>query len=117
VPGFGEVAAVIGAYHERIDGTGYPYGLRAERIPSMARIIAIAEVYDVLTAPDAYRGTHTHEQAAQELRRVTGAQLDARLVELFLTGTSPLATRPSLDSELTAARRMARHTYAVPLTE
>ena len=109
VSGFEDVAAALEAHHERIDGTGYPYGLRAERIPSTARIIAIAEVYDVLTAPDSYRSVHSHDRAAQELRRVTDTQLDARLVELFLTATSPPATRPSLDGELIAARRMARH--------
>ena len=63
----------------------------------------------MLTAPDAYRGVHSHDRAAQELRRVTDTQLDARLVELFLIATTPPATRPSLDGELIAARRMARH--------
>jgi putative nucleotidyltransferase with HDIG domain len=116
VSGFEDVAAVLEAHHERIDGTGYPYGLRAERIPPTARIIAIAEVYDVLTAPDSYRSAHSHDRAAQELRRVTDTQLDARLVELFLTATSPPATRPSLDDELIAARRMARHMRASAVT-
>jgi putative nucleotidyltransferase with HDIG domain len=116
VSGFQDVAAALEAHHERIDGTGYPYGLRAERILPTARIIAIAEVYDVLTAPDSYRSAHSHDRAAQELRRVTDTQLDARLVELFLTATSPPATRPSLDGELIAARRMARHTHESTVT-
>jgi HD-GYP domain-containing protein (c-di-GMP phosphodiesterase class II) len=116
VPGFEDVAAVLEAHHERIDGTGYPYGLRAECIPPLARILAIAEVYDVLTAPDSYRGAHSHERAAQELRAATGTQLDARLVELFLTATAPPATRPSLDDELIAARRIAQHLRASAYT-
>ena len=116
VSGFEEVAAVLQAHHERLDGTGYPYGLRAKRIPAMAQIIAIAEVYDVLTAPDSYRGGYSHDQAAQELRRVIDTQLDGRLVELFLTVTSPPAPRPSLDGELIVARRMARHMLAGTVT-
>jgi putative nucleotidyltransferase with HDIG domain len=116
VPGFEDVAAVVEAHHERIDGTGYPHGLRAEGIPSLARIIAIAELYDVLTAPDSYRSAHSHDRAAQELRSVTDTQLDAGLVELFLTATSPPATRPSLDDELIAARRMARQAHASAVT-
>lgn len=116
VSGFEDVAAALEAHHERIDGTGYPHGLRAERIPPTARIIAIAEVYDVLTAPDSYRGAYSHDHAAQELRRIAGTQLDAQLVELFLTATSPPATRPSLDGELIAARRMAQHMRASAVT-
>ena len=70
----------------------------------------------MLTAPDSYRSAHSHDRAAQELRRVTDTQLDTRLVELFLTTTSPPATRPSLDGELIAARRMARHMHASAVT-
>ena len=55
VEGMGEVAAAVLAHHERIDGRGYPDGLAAESIPMTARILAVAEVYDVLTAPDSYR--------------------------------------------------------------
>jgi HD-GYP domain-containing protein (c-di-GMP phosphodiesterase class II) len=89
VAGFEEVAAAVEAHHERIDGTGYPHGLRGDRIPQTARIVAIAEVYDVLTAPDSYRGGRDHDWAARELRRVANTQLDAPLVELFLTTISP----------------------------
>jgi putative nucleotidyltransferase with HDIG domain len=105
--GFQEVAAAVEAHHERIDGTGYPHGLRGDRIPRAARIVAIAEVYDVLTAPDPYRTGQDHDSAARELRRVANTQLDARFVELFLTTISPLRPRPSLDNELAAARRIA----------
>ena len=67
-------------------------------------MVAIAEVYDVLTAEDSYRGRLDHEWAAQELRRVAGTQLDARLVELFLTAVPHAGRRPSLDEELPALR-------------
>ena len=104
VPGMWEVADAVETHHERIDGTGYPHGLSDGRIPRAARMVAIAEVYDVLTAEDSYRGRRDHAWAAQELRRVAGTQLDARLVELFLTAVPHAGRRPSLEEELPALR-------------
>jgi len=105
VPGMWDVADAVEAHHERPDGTGYPRGLPGGRIPRAARILAVAEVYDVLTAEDSYRGAHGHEWAAAELRRVAGTQLDPRYVELFLTVVTEARRRPSLDEELPALRR------------
>lgn len=105
VPGLWEVADAVETHHERVDGTGYPHGLAGTRIPRAARIIAVAEVYDVLTAEDSYRGRRGHEWAAAELRRVAGTQLDARLVELFLTAVPHAGHRPLLEEELPAVRR------------
>ena len=85
VEGMGEVAAAVLAHHERIDGQGYPDGLAAEGIPMTARILAVAEVYDVLTAPDSYRIQMSPAEAEAELRHVAGTQLDGRLVWLFAT--------------------------------
>src|SRR3954447_8055078 len=85
VEGMGEVAAAVLAHHERIDGRGYPDGLAGERIPMAARILAVAEVYDVLTAQDSYRMPMSPAEAEDELRQVAGAQLDGRLVYLFAT--------------------------------
>jgi putative nucleotidyltransferase with HDIG domain len=85
VEGLGEVANAVLAHHERIDGHGYPDGLAGDEIPMTARILAIAEVYDVLTAPDSYRIPLGAAKAEDELRRVAGSQLDGRLVWLFVT--------------------------------
>ena len=81
----GEVAAAVLAHHERIDGQGYPDGLAGDGIPMTARILAVAEVYDVLTAPDSYRIQMPPAEAEDELRHVAGSQLDGRLVWLFAT--------------------------------
>jgi putative nucleotidyltransferase with HDIG domain len=105
VPGMWEVADAVETHHERPDGTGYPHGLAGNRIPRTGRIVAIAEVYDVLTAEDSYRGTHGHAWAAAEMRRVAGTQLDARLVETFLTTVPQGLRRPSLAEELPLLRR------------
>jgi hypothetical protein len=85
VEGMGEVATAVLAHHERVDGHGYPDGLAGDEIPVTARILAVAEVYDVLTAPDSYRTALTPAEAEDELRRAAGSQLDGRLVWLFAT--------------------------------
>jgi putative nucleotidyltransferase with HDIG domain len=79
--GYGPVAQIVRAHHERIDGDGYPDRLRGDEIPAIARIVAVAEVYDTLTAEDTYRNRMTSFQAMTELRRVAGQQLDERYVE------------------------------------
>jgi putative nucleotidyltransferase with HDIG domain len=78
---YGPVADIVRAHHERVDGRGYPRGLRGDEIPPIARVVAVAEVYDTLTAPDTYRTPMTSFEALNELRRVAGKQLDAGYVE------------------------------------
>ena len=82
--GYGPVAEIILAHHERIDGKGYPRGISGDDIPEMARIISVADTYDVMTARDSYRAPVSSFEAIQELKRVSGAQLDARFVEIFI---------------------------------
>ena len=78
------VAEIIHAHHERIDGRGYPRGLAGEEIPRLSRMISIADTYDVMTARDSYRDPVSSAEAVAELRRVSGAQLDGALVEIFV---------------------------------
>jgi HD-GYP domain-containing protein (c-di-GMP phosphodiesterase class II) len=82
--GYGPVAEIVLAHHERIDGGGYPNGLSGEQIPLAARIIAVADTYDVMTARDSYRRPVSSRDAIEELRRVSGSQLDAQVVETFV---------------------------------
>jgi len=84
IEGYDKIAAVILAHHERVDGTGYPQGLRGDEIPALARIISVADTYDVLTARDTYRPPISSPEAIAELRNVAGTQLDGRFVELFI---------------------------------
>jgi putative nucleotidyltransferase with HDIG domain len=84
IEGYDKVAEVILAHHERVDGTGYPYGLMKDEIPTLARIISVADTYDVLTARDTYRPPISDSEAIAELRKVAGTQLDERFVELFI---------------------------------
>ncbi len=84
IEGFGPVAEIVRAHHERIDGRGYPHGIVGDEIPLGSRIIAVADTYDVMTARDTYRNPVTTIEAIAELRRVAGAQLDAHIVEVFI---------------------------------
>jgi putative nucleotidyltransferase with HDIG domain len=82
--GHDEIAEIILAHHERIDGRGYPRGLAGDDVPLLSRMISIADTYDVMTARDSYRDPVSAAEAVAELRRVSDAQLDAELVEIFV---------------------------------
>jgi putative nucleotidyltransferase with HDIG domain len=84
IEGYGPVAEIVRAHHERIDGRGYPNGIVGEDIPIGSRIISIADTYDVMTSRDSYRKPVSKQEAIDELRRVAGGQLDAHLVEVFI---------------------------------
>src|SRR5438552_17924196 len=82
--GYGPVGDIILAHHERIDGKGYPRGLKGSQIPALSRIISVADTYDVMTARDSYRKPVSSVEAIQELRRGSGAHLDAEYVEISI---------------------------------
>jgi putative nucleotidyltransferase with HDIG domain len=104
VAGLGAVAEVIRCHHERVDGGGYPRGLCAEDIPLLSRIISVADTYDVMTARDSYRTPVSQKDAIAELRRVSGTQLDGRIVETFieLLRGSTVAFRHTTDADFEA---------------
>ena len=109
---YGPVGEIVLAHHERIDGRGYPNGLLGDEIPAIAKIIAVAEVYDTLTAADTYRTRMSSFEALRELRRVAGSQLDAGYVEVLaglLSGEGVEyrhADAADFDSELDMERRI-----------
>lgn len=71
-------------HHERIDGNGYPEGLKGDAIPLESRVIAVADAFEAMTADRPYRKAMIKEQAVAELRRNAGTQFDAALVEIFI---------------------------------
>jgi HD-GYP domain-containing protein (c-di-GMP phosphodiesterase class II) len=74
-----EVLAVL-YHHERLDGSGYPYGLKAEAIPIEARIVAVADTYDALTSDRPYRMACTDADARRVLIEEAATRLDPRAV-------------------------------------
>ena len=83
--GFGDVADAILYHHERVDGGGYPAGLIGKEIPLASRIVAICTTYDTMTKRETFGPPMSSEEAIAELRTVAGGQLDAELVETFIT--------------------------------
>ncbi|MBE3076571.1 MAG: HD-GYP domain-containing protein [Actinobacteria bacterium] len=73
-------------HHERMDGRGYPAGLRGEDIPLLARIIAVADAFDSLTTSRFHRDAYTVAEAVVELRERTGTQLDPSVVAALERG-------------------------------
>lgn len=78
------LAEAVLHHHERWDGTGYPGGLKGIDIPREARIIAVADVYEAMTAERSYQKTKTKEEAVSELKRCAGTQFDPEIVEVFV---------------------------------
>jgi putative nucleotidyltransferase with HDIG domain len=83
IDGYRPVGEIILAHHERVDGLGYPRGLQGNEIPEIAKIISVADTYDVLTARDSYREPTSSFGALEELRRSAGSQLEPRYVEIL----------------------------------
>jgi HD-GYP domain-containing protein (c-di-GMP phosphodiesterase class II) len=75
---------VVGAHHERYDGSGYPQGLRGEDIPLTARIFAVVDALDAMTHDRPYRRARPVPEALEELRQVSGKQFDPRVVDAAL---------------------------------
>ena len=71
-------------HHEKWDGTGYPKGLRGDNIPEVARIAALADVYDALTHARAYKHAWTHAEAVLEIERTSGTHFEPRMVTAFI---------------------------------
>jgi putative nucleotidyltransferase with HDIG domain len=84
VEGCEDVREIVLSHHERPDGEGYPQGLSGEEIPAIARMIAVADTFDAMTARHSYRHPVTRDEAVAELRRVAGTQLDPEFVDVFI---------------------------------
>jgi diguanylate cyclase (GGDEF)-like protein len=84
-----DISGWVLAHHERIDGRGYPHGLAGEQIPLEARILAVADAYEAMTADRPYRAALGHDAAREQLRECAGTQFDPRVVEAFLRVLQP----------------------------
>lgn len=85
-----EVAEGILSHHERWDGSGYPRGLKGEKIPLSARIISLVDAYDAMTSDRPYRAALTRKEALAEIRACSGSQFDPVLAGEFLAVLSDL---------------------------
>jgi diguanylate cyclase (GGDEF)-like protein/putative nucleotidyltransferase with HDIG domain len=88
-----DVAAWVGAHHERPDGAGYPRALAGDQIPLEARILAVADAYEAMTCDRVYRRALPVQVARDELRKGAGRQFDERVVDVFIAWLEDCDTR------------------------
>lgn len=101
VADYAEIADVVRHHHERVDGGGYPDGLRGAEIPLLARIIAVADAYDAMTSDRPYRDAMPSRVARMRLAQAVESQFDTSVVAAFeaiLAGASKSYQSASTDS-------------------
>jgi len=81
---FKDVVPIIKSHHERIDGKGYPQGLKGDQIPYLARVISIADSFDAMMSDRTYRSKLKLDEAKSQLGKGAGTQFDEKLVEVFI---------------------------------
>ena len=84
VPDSESMYEVVKYHHERMDGTGYPEGLKGEAIPLGARVLAVTDAYLTMVSDRPFAPRFSHQEAARELERCSGRQFDARIVQSLL---------------------------------
>ncbi len=100
----------IRSHHERLDGKGYPDGLKGNHIPQGARIIAVADTYDALTSDRCYRPRFTPDGAFDIIEEVSGTQLDPDLAKLLLDNREDFTPRTTVPSSAaTSAKPVAEN--------
>ena len=86
------VRPIVLAHHERIDGSGYPNGLRGDDVPLLAQIVGIVDVYDALTSRRPYRDALSHDEAVTFMHEETHAgRFNPQYVQAFLDTLVPAA--------------------------
>jgi diguanylate cyclase (GGDEF)-like protein/PAS domain S-box-containing protein/putative nucleotidyltransferase with HDIG domain len=84
VPDLPDVIGAVASHHERLDGLGYPRGLKGDEIPLLGRILAVADAYSAMTTDRPYRRAKGPDEAQAELVKAAGSQLDPELVRIFI---------------------------------
>ncbi|WP_254878800.1 HD-GYP domain-containing protein [Streptomyces sp. NA04227] len=95
----GEARAAVLHHHERLDGTGYPYGLAGLRIPESARVVAVADAFDAMTSTRSYSRARPVEVALAELRRCSGSHFDPRMVHALIRALERHGWRPAVTAD------------------
>ena len=117
LPSSHTLLTIVRHHHERVDGRGYPSGLRGNEIPAAARIVGACDAYTAMTQPRAYRASLSPDDAIIEMRRNADAQFDSDVVEALITLLDSqdddyrLARTPSFSAE-SQHDDLAEHTEA-----
>lgn len=102
---FADVIPGVRYHHERVDGVGYPAGLKEKDVPLAAKIIAVVDTYDAMSHARAYRTALPEEYIAQELVDFSGRQFDGKIVNVFLQSIAEL--RPAEEDNRSASAEVA----------
>ncbi len=89
IPSLERVALVVLHHHERVDGHGYPAGLKGDQIPLGSRIVSVVDAFDAMLSDRSYRRGLEIPEVVRRLRASSGTQFDSRIVDLFLRIASP----------------------------
>ena len=81
---FQDVVPLVKYHHERVDGKGYPEGLKGEEIPFLARILSVADAFDAMTSDRKYRSKLEVEEAIEQFKVNAGTQFDAEVVNMLI---------------------------------
>jgi HD-GYP domain-containing protein (c-di-GMP phosphodiesterase class II) len=78
------IGEIIVQHHERLDGSGYPYGLKGDDISLEARIISVIDAFDAMTTDRSYSKAKTIDEAVEEIKMEAGLKFDSEIVNLFI---------------------------------
>ncbi|MDI3408692.1 HD-GYP domain-containing protein [Streptomyces cavernicola] len=95
----GEARSAILHHHERLDGSGYPYGLVGRQIPEFARVVAVADAFDAMTSTRSYRRGRPVADALTELKRCAGRQFDPQMVRALVRALGRHGWCPAVTSD------------------
>ncbi|MER5180452.1 HD-GYP domain-containing protein [Streptomyces sp. NPDC002896] len=95
----GEARTAILHHHERLDGSGYPYGLVGSQIPECARVVAVADAFDAMTSTRSYRRARPVAVAVEELERCAGAQFDPQMVRALVRALGRHGWHPAVTAD------------------
>ncbi|MFD8202959.1 HD-GYP domain-containing protein [Streptomyces sp. NPDC003470] len=95
----GEARAAVLHHHERLDGSGYPYGLAGGQIPESARVVAVADAFDAMTSTRSYSRARPVAKAVEELRRCAGTHFDPRMVGALVRALDHHGWHPAVTSD------------------
>jgi putative nucleotidyltransferase with HDIG domain len=104
---FADVLPIVRSHHERPDGGGYPDRLVGDEIPLLARVLAVADVYDALTSDRPYRAGMNHEDALDLMVAGGGIWLDATVLAAFLALDRSVTTRTTVRAGAATSVRAA----------
>lgn len=95
----GEARAAVLHHHERLDGTGYPYGLMGGQIPESARVVAVADAFDAMTSTRSYSRARPVSVALRELEKCAGSQFDPRMVTALARAVDQNGWHPAVTAD------------------